>query len=58
MHLPRHREHRPEAIGYAWARQGLGVSLISTDPMPSLHSLSNRVRDEMDSSSVGQDSAL
>lgn len=50
MNAPMREIRAPEAIGYAWARQGLGVSLISTDPMPSLHSLSNRVRDEMDSS--------
>jgi len=49
MNAPMRAIRMPEAIGYAWARQGLGVSLISTDPMPSLHSLSNRVRDEMDS---------
>jgi len=50
MNVPMQAISAPDAIGYAWARQGLGVSLISTDPMPSLHSLSNRVRDEMDSS--------
>ncbi len=49
MNAPMRAIRVQEAIGYAWARRGLGVSLISTDPMPSLHSLSNRVRDEMDS---------
>ena len=49
MNAPMRAIKVPQAIGYAWARRGLGVSLISTDPMPSLHSLSNRVRDEMDS---------
>ena len=49
MNAPMRAIGVPEAVGYVWARQGLGVSLISTDPMPSLQSLSNRVRDEMDS---------
>jgi anti-sigma factor RsiW len=49
MNAPMREIRMPEAIGYAWSRQGLGVSLISTNPMPSLHSLSNRVRNEMDS---------
>jgi len=48
MNAPMRKIKMPAAIGYAWARQGLGVSLISTDPMPSLLSLSNRARDEMD----------
>jgi anti-sigma factor RsiW len=35
---------RPIDKGYVWARNGLGVSLISTAALPGLHSLSNAVR--------------
>jgi anti-sigma factor RsiW len=33
--------------GYAWARDGLGVSLVASAKLATLHDLSNTVRDEM-----------
>jgi hypothetical protein len=47
MNAPMRTVEARKAVGYAWASHGLGVSLISTKPMPSLHGLSNYVRDEM-----------
>jgi anti-sigma factor RsiW len=47
MNAPMRAMKEPDAVGYAWARNGVGVSLISTDPIPSLHGLSNRIRDSM-----------
>jgi hypothetical protein len=34
-------------FGFAWARDGLGVSLVASQKLPTLHELSDRVRDEM-----------
>jgi anti-sigma factor RsiW len=36
-----------DTFGFAWARDGLGVSLVASKPLPTLHELSDRVRDEM-----------
>ncbi len=34
-------------FGFVWARDGLGVSVVASKQLPTLHDLSNRVRDEM-----------
>ena len=34
-------------FSFAWARDGFGVSVVSSKPLATLHELSNRVRDEM-----------
>lgn len=35
------------AFGFAWARDGLGISLVASKKLPTLRDLSDRVRDEM-----------
>jgi anti-sigma factor RsiW len=37
----------PNTSGFAWARNGLGFSLVAGNPMDGLHQLANKVRDEM-----------
>jgi anti-sigma factor RsiW len=36
-----------DASGYAWARGGVAYGLVSTNPIPSLHDISNQIRDEL-----------
>ena len=33
--------------GFAWAKRGLGFSLVASNPIEGLHQLANKVRDEM-----------
>ncbi|HEY5299479.1 MAG TPA: anti-sigma factor [Acetobacteraceae bacterium] len=37
----------PGAAGFAWAKDGLGVSLVASDPTATLHALANDVRGEV-----------
>ena len=37
----------PGVPGYAWARRGLGISLIATGQPDQIHELSDRVRNEV-----------
>jgi anti-sigma factor RsiW len=37
------------ALGWAWAKEGLGVSLISSEPSPGLHGLADEVRRRLSS---------
>jgi hypothetical protein len=33
--------------GFAWAKNGLGFSLVASNPIEGLHQLANKVRDDM-----------
>jgi anti-sigma factor RsiW len=36
-----------QTSGFAWAKNGLGFSLVASNPIEGLHQLANKVRDEM-----------
>jgi anti-sigma factor RsiW len=39
--------HRADTEGYVWAQNGLGFSLVTSEPMEMLHGLANQIRSDM-----------
>jgi anti-sigma factor RsiW len=47
MNTPMRPVEMKNTSGFAWAKNGLGFSLVASNPMDGLHQLANKVRDEM-----------
>lgn len=47
MSAPMRPMHRADAVGYVWARDGLGFGLVTSAPMGVLRGLANEIRDDM-----------
>ncbi len=47
MNTPMQQVHGNDATGFVWAHDGLGISVIGSEPMPVLHTVSTQVWHEM-----------
>ncbi len=47
MSAPMRPTHGADTEGYVWAQNGLGFSLVTSEPMEMLHGLANQVRSDM-----------
>ena len=47
MNAPMRPMHGADMAGYVWAQNGLGFSLVATEPMQMLHGLANHIRSDM-----------